>query len=237
VIRGGLVVADNGNGAGAAVELGANGVLGTPTLTHCVITNNVVRGTSNEGSSAGGAIYIPYGAKTGRISNCLIARNLYVPSVETVKAGAAGIRFNGSNDNAQIENNTIVANTVEGALTDDSAGVYCTTWYGRLRNNIIVGNYETEKGRYTSVRMDTEHGTYVNNITDAEASATSLFKNFAKGDFRLSAAGKAYNGGTTTGLTLLPSIDLAGKPRIFGNVIDVGCYECQSLPRTIFIVR
>jgi hypothetical protein len=237
VIRGGLVVADNGNAAGAAVELGANGVVGTPTLTHCVITNNVVRGTSNEGSSAGGAIYIPYGAKTGRISNCLIARNLYVPSVETIKAGTAGIRFNGSNDNAQIENNTIVANTVEGALTDDSAGVYCTTWYGRLRNNIIVGNYETEKGRYTSVKMDKEHGTYVNNITDAEASASSLFKNFAKGDFRPNSNGKAYNGGTNSGLTLLPSIDLAGNPRIFGKAIDVGCYECQTHPRLIIVVH
>ena len=236
VIRGGLVVADNGNAAGAAVELGANNVTGTPTLTHCVITNNIVRGTSNEGSSAGGAIYIPYGAKTGRISNCLIAHNRYVPSVETIKAGAAGIRFNGSNDNAQIENNTIVANTVEGALADDSAGVYCTTWYGRLRNNIIVGNYETEKGRYTSVRMDKEHGTYVNNITDDEASATSLFKNYAKGDFRPNSNGKAYDAGTS-GLTLLPSIDLAGKPRIFGKAIDVGCYECQSLPRTMIIVH
>ena len=237
VIRGGLVVADNGNGAGAAVELGANGVAGTPTLTHCVITNNVVRGTSNEGSSAGGAIYIPYGAKTGRISNCLIARNLYVPSVETIKAGAAGIRFNGGNDNAQVENNTIVANTVEGALADDSAGIHCTTWYGRLRNNIIIGNYETEKGRYTSVKMDTEHGTYVNNVTDADTQPTTLFKNFAKGDFRPSPSGKAYNAGTTSGLTLLPSVDLAGKPRIFGKAIDVGCYECQTLPRTIMIVK
>ena len=237
VIRGGLVVADNGDAAGAAVELGANNVTGTPTLTHCVISNNVVQGTSNSGSSAGGAIYIPYGAKTGRISNCLIVHNRYVTSGDSAKAGAAGIRFNGSNDNAQIENNTIAANTVEGSLADDSAGIYCTTWYGRLRNNIIVGNYETGKEKYTAARIDKEHCTYVNNITDDEASATSLFKNFANGDFRLSAAGKAYNGGATTGLTLLPSIDLAGKPRIFGNLIDVGCYECQSLPRTIMIVR
>ncbi len=232
VIRGGLAVADNGNAAGAAVELAGAG-----TLTHCVISNNVVRGTSNEGSSAGGAIYFPYGAKNGRISNCLIAHNRYVPGVETIKAGAAGIRFNGGNENTQIENNTIVANTVEGTLADDSAGVHCTTWSGRLRNNIIVGNYETEKGRYTSVKMDTEHGTYVNNVTDADTLPQALFKNFAKGDFRLNPTGKAYNAGTLTGLTLLPSVDLAGKPRQFGKAIDVGCYECQTQPRLIIVVH
>ena len=85
--------------------------------------------------------------------------------------------------------------------------------------------------------MDTEHGTYVNNVTDADTQPTTLFKNFAKGDFRPSPSGKAYNAGTTSGLTLLPSVDLAGKPRIFGKAIDVGCYECQTLPRTIMIVK
>ena len=221
VIRGGLAVADNGDAAGAAVELAGAG-----TLTHCVISNNIVRGTSNSGSSAGGAIYIPYGAKNGRISNCLIAYNRYETSGDTAKAGTAGIRFNGSNDNTQIENNTIVANTVEGSLVDDSAGIYCTTWYGRLRNNIIVGNYETGKDRYTSVKMDTEHGTYVNNIDDATAFST--FKNFVGGDFQIESKSPAANKGTTSGLTLLPSVDLAGNPRVFGRKIDIGCYECQS---------
>lgn len=249
VIRGGLAVADGGNAAGAAVELAGAG-----TLTHCVVSNNVVQGSSNSGSYAGGAVFIQYNVKTGKVSNCLIVHNRYVTSGDTVKAGAAGIRFNGSNDNTQIENNTIAANTVEGSLADDSAGVYCTTWYGRLRNNIIVGNYETGKDKYTSVKLDFNSGnnfTYHNNITDdaviAEsgtksqnnklASATSLFKNFAGGDFTLNAASAAVNKGTTSGLTLLPSVDLAGNPRVFGKAIDIGCYECQSQPRTMIIMR
>ena len=230
VIRGGLAVADNGNAAGAAVELAGAG-----TITHCVISNNIVRGTSNSGSSAGGAIYIPYGAKNGRISNCLIAYNRYETSGDTAKAGTAGIRFNGSNDNTQIENNTIVANTVEGSLVDDSAGIYCTTWYGRLRNNIIVGNYETGKDRYTSVKMDKENGTYVNNIDDATAFST--FKNFVGGDFQIESKSPAANKGTTSGLTLLPSVDLAGNPRVFGRKIDVGCYECQTVLGFSFRIR
>ena len=229
IIRGGLAVADNGNAGGAAVELAGAG-----TLTHCVISNNLVQGTSNSGSYAGGAIAIQYNAKNGRVSNCLIVLNRYVTSGDA-KAGAAGIRFCGSNDNTQIENNTIAANTVEGSLSDDSAGVYCTTWYGRLRNNIIVGNYETGKDKYTSVRMDTDHGTYVNNIDDA--TAFRVFKNFTAGDFSLNAAGAAVNRGTTSGLALLPSVDLAGNPREYGKAIDIGCYECQSQPRTMIIMR
>lgn len=232
VIRGGLAVADNGNAAGAAVELAGAG-----TLTHCVISNNTVQGTSNAGSSTGGAIYIPYGVKNGRVSNCLIAYNTYVTSGDERKAGAAGIRFNGGNDNTQIENNTIVANTVEGSLSDDSAGVFCTTWYGRLRNNIIVGNYETGKEKYTAVRMDTEHGTYVGNLTDADVALEKVFKDFAKGDFRIGPTSPAYNAGTLTGLTLRPSVDLAGSARVMFDKIDVGCFECQRKPGFSVVIR
>lgn len=232
VIRGGRAVVGGGNGAGAAVELAGAG-----TLTHCVISNNTVQGTSNDGSSTGGAIYIPYEAKNGRVSNCLIAYNTYVTSGDEPKAGAAGIRFNGRNDNTQIENNTIVANTVEGSLSDDSAGIHCTTWYGRLRNNIIVGNYETGKGKYTAVKMDTEHGTYVGNLTDADVVLAKVFRDFAKGDFRIGPTSPAYNAGTLTGLTLLPSVDLAGSARVAFGKIDVGCYECPRKPGFAVVVR
>ena len=231
VIRGGLAVADGNNAAGAGVELAGAG-----TLTHCVISNNTVQGSSTSGSYAGGAIAVQYNAKNGRVSNCLVAYNTYEPSGD-VKAGTAGIRFCGSNDNTQIENNTIVANKVEGSLADDSAGIYCTTWYGRLRNNLVVGNYETVKAKYTAVRMDVDHGTYVNNLTDAEASPDDIFKNFARGDFRPRAGSAAYNKGTTSGLVLLPAVDLAGNPRVMFDRIDIGCYECQSKPGFAIVVR
>ena len=232
VIRGGLAVADDGNAAGAAVELA-----GAATLTHCVISNNVVQGTSNSGNYAGGAIFVSYNAKNGRVSNCLIAHNRYVTSGDTVKAGTAGIRFGGSNDNTQIENNTIAANTVEGSLSDDSAGIHCTTWYGRLRNNLVVGNYETGKEKYTAVRMDTVHGTYVGNLTDADVALEKVFKDFAKGDFRIGPTSPAYNAGTLTGLTLLPSVDLAGSARLMFDKIDVGCFECQRKPGFSVVIR
>ncbi len=234
VIRGGIasVVGDYANAAGGGVE-----VSGESTLTHCIISNNVVNGTSDTAGYTGGAVFIAWNIKNARISNCLIAYNRYITSGATPKAGAAGIHFGGSNDNTQIENNTVVANTVEGSLEDDSAGIHCTTWYGRLRNNIVLGNYETGKGKFTAVKMDTEHGTYVGNITEAEADHVSVFRDFANGDFGIKPFSAAYGAGTIAGLVLAPSVDLAGAPRVQFDRIDAGCYECQVRRGVCFIVK
>lgn len=249
VIRGGLAVADGGNAAGGGVVLSGAG-----TLTHCVVTNNEVVGTSNYDGYAGGAVFIENGKKNGRISNCLIANNTYTPSEGDAKAGAAGVRFGGSNDNVAMENCSVVANKVEGSLKDDSAGIYCTTWYGKLRNNIVVGNYETGKDRCTSVKLDfnsSNNYIYHNNITDDALIAESgdkskdnilvqnpsaLFSDFANGGFTLNASSVAYNKGTKSGLALLPSVDLAGNPRVAFDKIDIGCYERQSKPVTMIIM-
>jgi hypothetical protein len=37
--------------------------------------------------------------------------------------------------------------------------------------------------------------------------------------------GLLYNKGNTP--SVLPAVDLAGNPRVFGRAIDIGCYECQ----------
>lgn len=85
--------------------------------------------------------------------------------------------------------------------------------------------------------MDTEHGTYVGNLTDADVALEKVFKDFAKGDFRIGPASPAYNAGTLTGLVLLPSVDLAGNPRVMFDKIDVGCFECPRRPGLSVVVR
>ena len=243
VIRGGYVLTagEDANGAGSAVELAGSG-----TLTHCVITNNIVDGTSSNQGLAGGAVFVTYEATNGRVSNCLIAGNRYITSGDEPRSGTAGIRFGGRNDNTQIENNTIVANVVEGSLSEDSAGLHCTTWYGRMRNNIIAGNYETGKAKYTSVKVDKEHCTFDNNLTDDATAYTSksfaaplatIFKDFEKDDYTLPPTSPACNKGIKTGLALLPSVDLLGNPREFGKAIDIGCYECQRLLGLAILIK
>ncbi|MCQ2391851.1 MAG: PKD domain-containing protein, partial [Kiritimatiellae bacterium] len=252
VIRGGLALASNGNAAGGAVVIGGQ----NSVLTHCIISNNVMQGTSNDKNYAGGTIFIEYGAKNAHLSNLLITGNRYVTTGD-VKAGTAGIRFGGGNDWTTVENCTIAANTVEGAVADDSAGIYCTSWHCILRNNLVVGNVETEKagGKCTSVQLGYDGGSnyqYKYNITDDVliagsstksvgnlwvADVNAIFRNYAAGDFTLLASGPAANAGSAEGLALSPAVDLAGNPREFGKAIDVGCFECQRNAGCTIIIR
>lgn len=236
VIRGGTATrGETGNVGGGGVSLRSNAV-----LTHCYVTNNVVVGTSTgNGDNAGGAIFIHNENKPVRILNTLVAGNRYVCTEGATKSGAAGILFGGANENSLVENCTIVANTVEGALSNDSAGLYCTSWSAIFRNNVIAANFETAKGEsgtYTSARIDTAHCTVVYCVTDdaeplkanancSVSTVDEMFKNFAKGDYSPKPKGALFDVGTTPSVSA--AVDLTGKPRVMFAGIDVGCFECQ----------
>lgn len=244
VIRGGTATkGSSGDVAGGAVVLGSNAV-----ITHCTITGNTVNGTSDgNGEVSGGAIYVRNSAKPVRILNTLVANNRYVCSGDTAKSSAAGVVFGGANENSLMENCTIVANTVEGALSNDSAGLYCTSWSATFRNNVIAGNFETAKGeggKYTSARIDTAHCTVAYCVTDdAEplnancfvATREEMFRNFAAGNYRPKIKGALYNAGTTPAVAA--AVDLDGNPRVMFDVIDIGCYEGQMKNGFSVVIR
>ena len=248
VIRGGrAVVSGNGPAAGGGVELSNAGI-----LTHCVVSNNVVEGTSsNTGLAAGGGIFFSNGAKNAKLLNCLIAYNRYIPSA--MVEGAAGVRYGGSNDYSLMENCTIVSNVVEGSLKDDSAGLYCTSWYTPMRNNVIAGNYETEKGECTSMVLgyDARGPIKVYNLVVGEnvtndgtknysdsivlGDVKTMFKDFENGNFLPKPGSVLANQGSTPNWPC--EVDLAGKPRVFGKAIDIGCYEVQKNNGLTIIIR
>ncbi len=245
VIRGGTATrGDTGNVGGGGVNLHNDAV-----LTHCKVTGNVVTGTSTgSGDISGGAIFIPNGQKRVRILNTLVADNRYVYS-EGVdpKSGSAGILFGGANENSLVENCTIAANTVEGALSNDSAALHCTSWSVTFRNNAIAGNFETAKGESgtnTSAKIDTAHCPTSYTVTDDVeplnancfvSTVGEMFKNFARGDYRPKTKGSLFNTGTTPSVSV--AVDLAGNPRVMFDTIDIGCYECQTKPGFAIVVR
>ncbi len=254
VIRNGQITIINegdnkGDGGGGGVELAD----GTSILTHCVVSNNVVEGTSsNSGLAGGGGVLFAYKAKNAKLLNCLIAYNRYEPSKESA-AGAAGVRYGGSNDNSLMENCTVVSNVVVGTLADDSAGLYCTSWYTPFRNNVVAGNYETGKGKCTSIHFgyaekgslkvynlavgespsDTTTTYYGNSITLGDIK--SMFKDFEGGDFTPVPGSVLANKGTTPNYAA--AVDLAGNKRVFGKAIDIGCYEVQRNPGFLLMIR
>ena len=235
VIRGGTATrGDTGNVGGAGVNLHNDAV-----LTHCKVTGNIVNGTSTgSGDISGGAIFIPNGQKRVRILNTLVVDNRYVCSEGVdARSGAAGILFGGANENSLVENCTIVANTVEGALSNDSAALHCTSWSVTFRNNAIAGNFETAKGEsgtYTSAKIDTAHCNTSYMVTDDVnplnancfvSTIGEMFKNFARGDYSPKPKGSLFDVGTTPSVP--SAVDLTGKPRVMFAGIDVGCFECQ----------
>ena len=201
-------------------------------------------GTAKDGSYAfaGGAVFVPYGAAP-KISNCLVAFNTYTPSVPSV-AGSAGIRCGGSNETAVFENVTVVSNVVNGTISPNSAGMYCTSWSTTVRNCVFAGNYVTgtdslsaayfQDQGHMNVRncaMDVVDTHYTSNIV--QGTPDDFFKDFANGDFRPRTGGKLYNKGATPSIST--SVDLLGNPRVFGRTIDIGCYESQVRPGVIMI--
>ena len=244
IIRGGLAMANSGNGAGGAIELGGSGV-----VTHCKVIDNRVEGTSKDTWAAGGAIFLPYGAKNGKLSNTLVANNKYVPSTPNVR-GSAGIQVGGGNENAVIENCTIVANVVEGSIST-AAGVWSdSSWYTTFRNCVIAGNYQTETGDMSSVRMAKETKVY-NCVVDVMPETTkydsdstgfvlgdvkTMFKDFTNENYMPRPGSVLANKGTDK-LTLPTDKDLAGNPRVFGKAIDIGCYEVQKNNGLTIIIR
>ena len=235
VIRGGLVVADGGNGAGAGVEIAGTGI-----LTHCVVSNNLVSGTAREDAYAGGAVFFPYGSK-GKMYNTLVAFNTYEPSVSD-KRGAAGIRFGGGNEQSVVENCSVVANTVNGTISSSSAGAFCNSWSTTIRNTVFAGNYESVAERYTSVNFES-HMNVVKCVMDDVAfnqycyvgAVDKIFKDFLRGDFSPAPGGLLCNRGNSP--SVASSVDLAGNPRVFGKAIDIGCYECQSEVGSAIVFR
>ena len=62
--------------------------------------------------------------------------------------------------------------------------------------------------------------------------AASFFKDYANGNYTPAAAGPLVNKGAN--YEGMASVDLAGKPRLVGSKVDIGCYEAGS---SAFVIR
>ena len=62
-----------------------------------------------------------------------------------------------------------------------------------------------------------------------------MFRNYANGDYRPKTRGALYDRGID--MLVDVSFDLAGKPRVFGKAIDIGCYESQMKGGFSIVIR
>ena len=118
---------------------------------------------------------------------------------------------------------------------------YCTSWSAlniasgaTVQNVVVAGVTNTVDG--AAVHPTGTVANFANGATDADISglnfpegtitgtASSFFKDYANGDYTpvgpLVNKGANYEG--------MASVDLAGKKRLNGSKIDIGCYETSS---------
>ena len=207
-------------------------------ITHCVITNNFATrgGTSINYWQQGGAAGVHMQA--GILREALIAYN----TTKSDNFGSAVYcKVNGGQNDILIENCTIAGNHPE----DDNGEFYAIffnqqSWgvnYNPLiRNTLFCGNVGTSGSTKlfadawvangNATQQANAYGRFVNCATDAVLPEGLSMINSGitlTADFRPTAGSSIIDAGAAMQSPV--ALDLAGNPRVYGEAVDIGCYE------------
>ncbi|MCL1856770.1 MAG: hypothetical protein FWF84_03895, partial [Kiritimatiellaeota bacterium] len=192
-------------------------------LFDCVVTNNTA--TYDGGGASVSEIYNSLiahnranrnggGAYGGTLNNCLLTGNV------------ADVNGGGASGSALLNNCTLAANHAG----DVGGGTsYCTH-----KNTIVWGNTTT-----TATDENYFGGTFAYSCSlpkpdgDGNTGEDPLFVKAAGGNFRLLPGSPCINTGdndAAPGSFDYDGKDLDGNPRLFGDTVDMGAYECQDVP-------
>lgn len=204
----------NYSGSGGAVYLSANDAL----VTHCVVSNCYTQSLNGTGGSKG-VVQI----ENGRFENCLVTKNYAATEADDSPGNIVQVGAKGRMTNCTIVDNETRARGI----------VFVTDPAARLTNCVIADNHPGKTvdaegvetpctTLYYGAKVTDPTSCFVNCVIDPE-DLEATFKNYAKGDFMPAAGGPLCNAGAAWADA--PATDLAGKPRVQGRSIDIGCYE------------
>ena len=210
-------------------------------IVNCVFTNNasILQGGAlamrDETSSA-------HNPAPPIIRNCLFAFNETRNTTSNIDSNGGAILLVTYSD-ITFENCTIVSNNVCNTGNYKSGGIH-HRYGGKLKNCIVAFN--TKCGAATDDSWALSNSAYINccgypavsKFTAANGciAADPKFVDPANGDFRLQAdspcVNKGLNADWMTSNAIDPVtgrrvkvLDLAGVPRLYGDTVDIGCYE------------
>ncbi len=180
-----------------------------------IVQNCFVSG--NEGCDAGG-VFVAWG---GTLRNSLVIDN---PGAGSKEAGVA------CQGDGLVESCTIVGNAPTGLMTRNG---------GRVRNSIIYANLDpggTNWTNYGGVPGDFSYCcTFPLPPGPGNIAGDPQFVDAAAGDYRLLPTSPCINAGTNEAW-MVGATDLDGNPRIVGEAVDVGAYECTGDPLPSIVV-
>ena len=242
-VNGAATTVIDGNGAAPAASLGTltthtatvlagftlrngrytyGGGVAYGTANDCVITNNTAsggggsyRGVRNRCLIAGNFAGDGGGVRHGVLNNCAIIGNTAYQN--------GGGAYGGTLNNCTVADNTA---DVGGGGTYDDGGLYpCVVNNSIVWGNTVGGaaNNHNSAGtfRHTCTTPAPEGGANTMNI----AAAPRFVGN---GDYRLQGNSPCLNKGDNT--RVVGAFDLDGNPRVFGDTVDMGCYEYGAAP-------
>ena len=230
VVRG--CTASGSGGAASAVHVGSAYGL----VTHCAVTNNAYAATGTPSSYFVPGIRVDAG---GRVENTLVADNVDTGNPNYMAASGVSV------ERGRLLNCTVVNNSgpsVGGVWLNRDNAAYCSA-----TNCVVAGNASTKLGatygniyRHANTQNRFDHCATDDdapiNASCTNAPVSVLFADWDRHDYRPAANSPLVDAGVSSGLAV-GTADLAGRPRIFGKAIDIGCYESLHHARTMLILQ
>jgi len=197
---------------------------GSGIISHCHIYGNSENGISGSGTATTATHCIIKGNSIGlydcKAINCLIANNS---------------RYGISNDGGSGAAGTYINCTV---VNNDNYGVHQpSTGYGTFINCIFWNNNAGETQiassniniTYSAIQGGFTGTGNINLSEENDAVTGPMFVNPAAGNYQLQSCSPCIDKGNNSALTSEDIIDLAGNPRIYNSLVDMGAYEAQDI--------
>ena len=232
-MKGGLVTHTKVLGAGAVstISQGFNGVNGIAiamsggVCRDCLFSGDYDAPSGREEGAyrcAGNFVYVD---DKGRIENCTIA--------------GRALRYDCTrNENdEETHDKALYVGTNARAVNCVVAGMtyYCVDPEKTvpLGATPVLINVEGTRGGFVNCAFDTLAASDLPSTTCVSASAADMFRDFANGDYRPKSGGSLCNAGAS--YEGVSSLDLAGKLRLVGSAVDIGCYEAQMAGLSVLV--
>ena len=204
-------------------------------VDRCVIRNNTHSGQENGQKGKGDIVTV----ESGILRNSLIKDN----TTTQTHVATPGTPYQGivtvCGANGEIVGCTIANNWQKNHSQHMVAGVLATA--GKVVNTIIAGNKIDDP---TAAQDRVWHGTascFVNCVADwsepinetCAATTDAGFVDAANGDYRLLTESPAVGFGSMTASEAMGDLDLAGNPRLRGDIVDAGAYAMTEGGETL----
>lgn len=228
-------VSNTADADGGALLCGWDSTLVGMTVDRCVFKEN-------KAANDGGAVFV----RTKNTANPLEIRNsLFASNAATRQGGGAWFATEAV---CTIWNCTFASNVAAGKNTNTysspvSAAILCS-WNGsRLKNCILYDNQvvfgDVSEANTSNCCFAPESSeSSAGNGTAGVVRADPLFVDAANGDYSLMRQSPIRDKGVSAAWMTEPgAADLAGKPRVVGECVDIGAYEFRPQLGMILILR